>query len=164
MEIIGLDDWLAWFLLGIVLLVVELAIGFTFYAAPIALGAFAAAIVAGFGDAIEPQLIAFILGSSASLLALRPLVRQHLLPPEPEKRSNVQRMLGARAVALERIDIDTGTVRIGQEVWSARTESESIVIEEGERAEVISVKGVYAYVKPRAADDEQPAVSGEESE
>lgn len=164
MEIIGLDDWLAWFLLGIGLLVVELAIGFTFYAAPIALGAFAAAIVAGFGDAIEPQLIAFILGSSASLLALRPLVRQHLQPPEPEKRSNVQRMLGARAVALERIDIDTGTVRIGQEVWSARTESESIVIEEGERAEVISVKGVYAYVEPRAADGEQPAVSGEESE
>jgi membrane protein implicated in regulation of membrane protease activity len=164
MEIIGLDDWLAWFLLGIVLLVVELAIGFTFYAAPIALGAFAAAIVAGFGDAIEPQLIAFILGSSASLLALRPLVRQHLLPPEPEKRSNVQRMLGARAVALERIDIDTGTVRIGQEVWSARTESESIVIEEGERAEVVSVKGVYAYVEPRAADDEQPATAGEESE
>lgn len=164
MEIIGLDDWLAWFLLGIVLLVVELAIGFTFYAAPIALGAFAAAIVAGFGDAIEPQLIAFILGSSASLLALRPLVRQHLQPPEPEKRSNVQRMLGARAVALERIDIDTGTVRIGEEVWSARTESESIVIEEGERAKVVSVKGVYAYVEPRAADDEQPATAGEESE
>ena len=121
MEIFGLDDWLAWFLLGIGLLLVELLIGFTFYAAPIALGAFAAAIVAAFGDAVEPQLVAFILGSASSLLALRPLVRQHLQPPEPEKRSNVQRMLGARAVALERVDIDSGTARIGQEVWSART-------------------------------------------
>ncbi len=163
MDILGLDDWLAWFLLGTSLLVVELAIGFTFYAAPVALGAFAASIVAAFGDAIEPQLIAFILGSSASLLALRPLVRKHLQPPEPDKRSNVQSMLGARAVALERIDIDQGTVRIGQEVWSARTESESIVIEEGERAEVVTIKGVYAYVEPHQDDEIEPAAAEEEN-
>lgn len=161
MEIFGLDDWLAWFLLGIGLLVVELLIGFTFYAAPIALGAFAATIVAALGDAIEPQLVAFILGSLASLIALRPLVRQHLLPPEPEKRSNVQRLLGARAVALERIDIDSGTARIGEEVWSARTESESVVIEPEQRVEVVSVSGVYAYVRPRPAQTE-PAAAGEE--
>ena len=91
MEIFGLDDWLAWFLLGIGLLLTELLIGFTFYAAPVALGAFAAAIVAAFGDAIEPQLVAFILGSAASLLVLRPLVKKHLLPPPPDKRSNVQK-------------------------------------------------------------------------
>lgn len=164
MEIIGLDDWLAWFLLGIALLVIELLIGFTFYAAPIALGAFAAAIVAAFGDALEPQLLAFIVGSLASLIALRPLVRQHLQPPAPEKRSNVQRMLGARAVALERIDVDSGTARIGQEVWSARTDSEGIVIEEGERVEVVSVSGVYAYVRRHPDPDQQsePAAAGEE--
>lgn len=163
MEIFGLDDWLAWFLLGIGLLVIELVIGFTFYAAPIALGAFAAAIVASFGDAIEPQLVAFIIGSLASLIALRPLVRQHLRPPEPEKRSNVARMLGARAIALERIDVDAGTARIGQEVWSARTESEGLVIEEGTRVEVVSVSGVYAYVKPHEPETE-PAPAGEESD
>jgi membrane protein implicated in regulation of membrane protease activity len=169
MDIFGLDDWLAWFLLGIGLLVIELVIGFTFYAAPIALGAFAAAIVAAFGDALEPQLVAFILGSLASLIALRPLVRQHLQPPEPDKRSNVQRMLGARAVALEPIDVDSGTARIGQEVWSARTESEDLVIEEGERVEVVSVRGVFAYVQRHAEDpvdqtQEQPAEAGEEND
>jgi membrane protein implicated in regulation of membrane protease activity len=172
MEIFGFDDWLAWFLLGIGLLIVEVVIGFTFYAAPIALGAFAATIVAAFGDAIEPQLIAFILGSLASLIALRPLVRQHLQPPEPEKRSNVQRMLGARAVALERIDVDSGMARVGEEVWSARTESEDLVIEPGERVEVAAVRGVYAYVRPhqpppegQGDPDEQargPAAAGEE--
>ncbi len=156
MEIFGLDDWLAWFLLGIGLLVIELVIGFTFYAAPIALGAFAAAIVASFGDAIEPQLVAFIIGSSGSLIALRPLVRQHLLPPDPEKRSNVQRMLGARAVALERVDIDSGLARIGQQVWSARTTSEELIIDEGTVCEVVSVGGVYAYLKPH----EGPAQDG----
>ena len=169
MEIFGLDDWLSWFLLGIGLLAVELLIGFTFYAAPIALGAFAAAIVAALGDAIEPQLVAFIVGSLASLIALRPLARQHLRPAPPEKRSNVQRMLGARAVALERIDIDAGTARIGQEVWSARTESEDVVIEEGAVLEVVSVSGVYAYVKLHEPDSHEPnpesgpAPAGEES-
>jgi membrane protein implicated in regulation of membrane protease activity len=167
MEIFGLDDWLAWFLLGIGLLLTELLIGFTFYAAPVALGAFAAAIVAAFGDAIEPQLVAFILGSAASLLVLRPLVKKHLLPPPPDKRSNVQRMLGARAVARERVDFDSGTARLGhgQEVWSARTLSEDLVIEPGTVCEVVDVGGVYLYLEPhdesKPEPESGPAAAGE---
>jgi membrane protein implicated in regulation of membrane protease activity len=147
-EILGLDDWLAWFLLGVGLLVVELLVAFTFYAAPVALGAFAAAIVAALGDSVEPQLIAFIIGSSLSLVILRPLVRRHLLPPEPEKRSNVHVLVGHRAVPLERVDVDRGTARIGEDVWSARTLAEETIIEEGDRAEVVAVRGVYAYLEP----------------
>lgn len=161
MEIFGLDDWLAWFLLGIGLLIIELTIAFTFYAAPIALGAFAAAIVAAFGDAIEPQLVAFIAGSLLSLAFLRPLVRQHLRPPEPEKRFNVDRMIGRRAVPLERIDIDSGTAKVGEEVWSARTRAEGTVIEVGERAEVVAVEGVYAYLQ---ATEQEPATGPAETE
>ncbi len=161
MEILGLDDWLSWFLLGMGLLIVEVTIAFTFYAAPIALGAFAAAIVAAAGDAIEPQLIAFILGSLLSLAILRPIVRKHLQPPEPDKRSNVHVMIGHRAVPLERVDIDAGTAKIGDDVWSARTESEQIVIEAGERAEVVAVKGVFAYLKP---SEPEPANAAPEKE
>jgi membrane protein implicated in regulation of membrane protease activity len=154
MEIFGIADWLAWFLLAIGLLVVELLIAFTFYAAPIALGAFAACILAALGAGIELQLTAFIAGSLASLLFLRPIVRQHLRPAAPEKRSNVQRLIGRRAVVIERVDIDSGTVRIGDDVWSARTESEGIVLERGARAEVVRVSGVYAYIKPAPAGRE----------
>lgn len=148
MEIFGIDAWLAWFLLAIFLLGAEIAIAFTFYAAPIALGAFAASIVAGLDGSIELQLVAFIVGSLASLIGLRPVVREHLQPAAPDKRSNVQRLIGRRAVALDRVDIDSGTVRIGDDVWSARTRSEDVVIEAGERAQVVSVSGVYAYVEP----------------
>lgn len=148
MEIFGLDAWLAWFLLGIALLVVELAVAFTFYAAPVALGGFAAAIVAALDGGIELQLIAFIGGALGALLGLRPIVREHLQPPEPEKRSNVRSMIGRRAIALERVDIDSGTARIGDDVWSARTEAEDVSLEQGDRGEVVSVRGVYAYVKP----------------
>ena len=154
MEIFGLDAWLGWFLIGMVLLIVEVAIAFTFYAAPIALGAFAASIVALLDGGIELQLVAFIIGSLLALAFLRPIVREHLQPPDADKASNVQSLLGRRAIALGRVDVDSGTVRLGDDVWSARTESEGVVIEEGDRVEVVSVRGVYAYVKPMESESE----------
>jgi membrane protein implicated in regulation of membrane protease activity len=161
MEILGLEAWLGWFLIGTALLIVEVAIAFTFYAAPIALGAFAAAIVAGFGGGLELQLIAFIIGALASLAFLRPLVRQHLQPPAPEKSSNVQSLLGRRAITLERVDADSGTVRLGDDVWSARTASEDVAIPEGDRVEVVEIRGVYVYVRPAPAPSS--AEAGKES-
>ncbi len=159
MDIFGLDAWLGWFLIGMVLLIVEVAIAFTFYAAPIALGAFGAAIVAALGGGLELQLVFFILGSLASLAFLRPIVRQHLLPPDDSKASNVQSLLGRRAIALQRVDVDSGTVRLGDDVWSARTESEDLVIEEGARVEVTAVRGVFAYVKPMESSEPEPQES-----
>jgi membrane protein implicated in regulation of membrane protease activity len=147
-EIFGVDAWLFWFLLAVGLLVVELLIAFTFYAAPVALGAFAASILAALDTGIELQLTAFIAGSLAAVLLLRPIVRQHLFPPAPEKRSNVQGLIGRRAVVVEPVDIDAGTVRIGDDTWSARAEEEGMRLEAGERAEVVSVSGVYAFVRP----------------
>ena len=164
MDIFGLEEWLAWFLLGMALLIVEVAIAFTFYAAPIALGAFGAAIVAAIGGSIELQLVAFIAGSLLSLAFLRPLVREHLQPPAPDKASNTQSLLGKRAIALQRIDVDSGTVRLGDDVWSARSEHEGMEIAEGERVEVVSIQGVYAYVRPAPAPGEsessEPAEAG----
>lgn len=159
MEIFGLDDWLAWFLLGMGLLILEVSIAFTFYAAPVALGAFGATLVAIFGDAVVPQLIAFIIGSLLALVALRPIVKQHIFPPDPDNRTNVHVLIGKRAIAVDQVTYDTGTVRVGEEVWSARTEAEDISLEPGDRAEVTAVRGVYAYVKPAplgAATAEQP--------
>jgi len=151
-EIFGLDAWLGWFLIGIGLLLVEVLIAFTFYAAPIALGAFAAAIVAAIGADIELQLLAFIAGSLSALAFLRPVVRDHLQPPIAEKSTNYQSLLGRRAIALQRVDVDSGTVRLGDDVWSARTESEDVVIDEGARVEVVEVRGVFAYVKPMESE------------
>ncbi len=153
---------LFWFLIGMGLLIVEVAIAFTFYAAPIALGAFGAAIVAALGAGIEIQLAAFIIGSLVSLAVLRPVVRDHLQPPDAEKASNVQSLIGRRAVALQRVDVDSGTVRLGDDVWSARTPSEDLVIEEGARVEVVDIRGVYAYVEPMPMQPSEPAAAGGE--
>lgn len=162
MEIFGLEAWLSWFLIGMVLLIVEVAVAFSFYAAPIALGAFAAAIVAAAGGNLEVQLAAFIIGALSSLLFLRPVVMNHLQPPDPDKASNTQSLIGRRAIALQRVDVDSGLVRLGDDVWSARTETEGVVIEEGARVEVVDVRGVYAYVKPMPLTTSEPAAAGGE--
>lgn len=153
--IFGVEEWLAWFLLAMGLFLVEALIAFTFYAGPVALGALLASAVAALDASSELQVVAFIAGSLLSLAFLRPIVREHMHPPDPEHRSNVSSLIGRRAVALQRVDIDSGTVRIGDEVWSARTESESVVVQEGARAEVVSVSGVYAYVKPTSEEEQR---------
>jgi membrane protein implicated in regulation of membrane protease activity len=51
------------------------------------------------------------------------------------------------------VDADAGTIRLGDDVWSARTLEETEVIEEGARVEVIDVRGVYAYVRAPAQPD-----------
>jgi membrane protein implicated in regulation of membrane protease activity len=44
------------------------------------------------------------------------------------------------------VDADGGRVKIGGEVWSARSMSEDEVIEPGSRAVVLEIKGATALV------------------
>ncbi len=77
-------------------------------------------------------------------------------------------MLGARAVTRERVDVDSGTARLGQEVWSARTLSEDLVIDPETVCEVVDVRGVYLYLEPhdpsKPISEPGPAAAGEESQ
>jgi membrane protein implicated in regulation of membrane protease activity len=54
--------------------------------------------------------------------------------------------VGARAVVLERVDADGGSVKIGGEVWTARSYDEDSVIEPGVRVEVMKIDGATALV------------------
>jgi len=47
---------------------------------------------------------------------------------------------------LERVDVDSGQVRIGGEVWSARAYNEDDVLEPGARVVVLEIKGATALV------------------
>ncbi len=148
MEIFGLDAWLGWFLIGMGLLIIEVAIAFTFYAAPIALGAFAASIVAAAGGDLR-----FSSSLSSSARCSRSPSCAHSSAStccrRPPKRLRTPSGCSARgALTLERVDVDSGTVKLGDDVWSARTPSEGLVIDEGTRVEVVDVRGVYAYVEP----------------
>jgi membrane protein implicated in regulation of membrane protease activity len=53
---------------------------------------------------------------------------------------------GAEGLVLERVDVDRGLVKIGGEMWSARSYDATQVFEPGTRVRVIEVKGATALV------------------
>jgi membrane protein implicated in regulation of membrane protease activity len=139
-----MPEWVVWMLAAAALAVGEvLTLGF--FLGPLALAAVAAAVVAAAGVGVELQFAVFILGSIASLAVLRPIARRHLRTP-PQIRTGTAALIGARALVLERVDSDGGQVRIGGEVWSARSYDEDQVLEPGARVEVMKIEGATALV------------------
>jgi membrane protein implicated in regulation of membrane protease activity len=107
--------------------------------------AVSAAIVALAGAGLGIQWLVFIAVSLASLAVLRPIARRHLRTPA-QIRTGTAALVGSRAVVLERVDGDGGQVKIGGEVWSARSFDEDHVFEAGARVEVLKIDGATALV------------------
>ena len=132
-----------------VLLAAALAVGqgFTtaFILGPLALAAALAAVLAVAGVGVVGQLLAFIAGSIASLVLLRPIAMRHVRMPK-QLRTGTAALVGSRAVVLERVDDNGGRVKIGGETWSARSYMEGQVFEPGARVEVAKIEGATALV------------------
>ena len=58
--------------------------------------------------------------------------------------SGTAALVGQRAVVLQRVDADSGQVKIGGEVWTARPYDESDVFEPGSRVDVLKIDGATA--------------------
>ena len=140
-----MPDWLLWGLFALALAAGEIFTSGAFFLGPLALAAAAAAIVAAAGGGWVVSLVVFVAGSIASLALLRPLVRRHIRTP-PELRTGTARLIGTSAVVVERVDGSTGRVKIGGEVWSARTLDEHAAIEPGTRVQVAEIDGATAVV------------------
>jgi membrane protein implicated in regulation of membrane protease activity len=138
------DDWVWWIIAAGVLAVGEIAT-MGFFLGPIAIAATLAAIVAVVGGGLAAQWIVFIAASLASLLVLRPIARRHLRTPAA-LRTGTAALVGSPAVVLERVDRDGGQVKIGGEVWSARSYGDDDAFEPGSRVEVMKIDGATALV------------------
>jgi membrane protein implicated in regulation of membrane protease activity len=138
------DEWVWWIIAAGVLAVGEIAtVGF--FLGPVAVAAVLAAVVALVGGGLALQCLVFIAASIASLAVLRPLARRHLRTPS-RLRSGTAALVGAPALVLERVDVNGGQVKIGGEIWSARSYDEDEVIEPGARATVMQIDGATALV------------------
>ncbi|MBA2630909.1 MAG: NfeD family protein [Thermoleophilaceae bacterium] len=139
-----MDDWVIWMIAAGALAVGEI---FTLglFLGPIALAALLAAGVALGGGAVALQMIVFILVAVSSVAALRPVARRHLHTPS-QLRTGTAALVGQRAVVLERVDGDRGSVKLAGEVWSARAYDEDQVMEPGTRVEVLKIDGATALV------------------
>jgi membrane protein implicated in regulation of membrane protease activity len=142
-----MSTWVIWLIVAAVLGTVEiatttLAFGLLGVAALVAAGA-------GFlGADAAIQFGAFILTSGIGLGVARPFALRHIRQP-PKLRTGTAALVGRPAVVLEEVGPHGGRVRIGGEVWSARSYDETQVIPAGKTVDVMHIEGVTALVYPR---------------
>ncbi|MEA2387943.1 MAG: hypothetical protein QOG41_716 [Thermoleophilaceae bacterium] len=139
-----MPDWVIWMVAAAALTGGEM-LTLSLFLGPLALAAVLAALVAVATGSVELQVAAFVLGSIASLAIVRPIARRHLRTP-PHIRTGAAALIGQSATVLERVDSDHGMVKIGGEIWTARTYDEDHVIEPGRRVEVLKIDGATALV------------------
>jgi membrane protein implicated in regulation of membrane protease activity len=119
----------------------------SFFLAPFAAGAGAAAIVDVAGAGELAAWIVFVVVSLLILVVVRPIARSHLKTP-PALRTGSAALIGKQAIVLERIanHEGVGCVKIDGEVWTARAFDDDEVIEQGKRVDVVEIRGATALV------------------
>jgi membrane protein implicated in regulation of membrane protease activity len=140
-----MPDWAIWCIVGAALLAGELVVTAAILG-PIGLAAFGAAIVAALDGSSEAQIVAFIILTLLALPLARPIAKRHRVPPPAELRTNAPALLGEEALVLQQVDRDSGQVKVGGDVWSARTTTATDVFEPGERVIVDSVHRTILHV------------------
>jgi membrane protein implicated in regulation of membrane protease activity len=143
-----MSSWVLWAVLAAAFTLGELHWN-SFYLAPFAVGAALAAVLAALGAGSLVAVIAFVVAAVTFLLLLRPVAMRHRRSL-PSLRTGTAALVGQHALVVERIANreGVGTVKIGGEVWTARSYDEDEVIDAGERVEVVEIRGATALVMP----------------
>src|SRR3954469_19292820 len=139
-------DWLVWLIAAGALAAAEV-LTLTLVLGMLSVSAVAAAIVAGVGAPAAAQVAVFA-GVAVLLLAVvRPVARRHRHMPVAI-RTGTDALVGKRGTAVTEINTHGGQVRIGGEVWSARTYDERDVVPAGAPVDVAQIDGATAVVLP----------------
>ncbi len=139
--------WIVWLIVAAVLGVAEL-LTTTFALGILAIAALVAAGVGAAHLGLPLQLTAFVVASGAGLGFVLPVARRHVRQP-PLLRTGSAALVGRPARVLEEVSGHSGMVRIGGEVWSARSYDETLVIAAGQTVDVMQIEGATALVYPR---------------
>ena len=142
-----MEAWIVWVIVAAVLGVAELMTT-TFALGIIAVGALVAAGAGAMGLGIPFQLLAFVVASAAGLGFVLPVARRHIKQP-PLLKTGPAALVGRSARVLEEVTEHGGRVRIGGEIWSARSYDESLIIPVGRVVDVMQIEGATALVYPR---------------
>jgi membrane protein implicated in regulation of membrane protease activity len=137
--------WQTWLIAALLLAAAEMAtLDFTLLM--MAAGAGVGCILSALGLHIAVQVIGAVATSVALLAFVRPpIVRR--LHRAPTVHSGTAGLIGKSGLVLERVTAHSGRVKLGGEVWSARTVDDSQVLEPGSTVAVAEIDGATAVVK-----------------
>jgi membrane protein implicated in regulation of membrane protease activity len=136
-----------WIVLAIALAIGE-AFTATFLIIFFAAGALAAGGAAALGAPVLLQAIVFAIVSALSVGTIRPIIMKHARSAleSGETAFGIEAMEGTQATVLEEVDADHGLIKIGGELWTARSFDAAETYQPGERVRVLRVRGATAIV------------------
>ena len=110
-----------------------------------AVGALGALIVSALGASVWVQVAVFLGLSALSLILVRPVAARLLKPGVLP--TNADRILGQIALVTQTIDniAQTGQVKLGGQVWTARSEDGEIIPEQS-KVRILRIEGVKVIV------------------
>lgn len=141
------DNWWALWLTGFLAFAVVEMITLDLFFIMLGGGALAGLLADFAGADLWLQIVAFCVVSLLMIGFVRPVALKHLHRGPAEQRSNIERLIGESALVMEAVTESGGLVKIGGDVWSAR--SEAGVITPGQHAVVSAIEGATAVVAPQ---------------
>jgi membrane protein implicated in regulation of membrane protease activity len=136
---------LLWVVAALALVAVEL-LSLDLILLMLAGGALGAAITALAGG---PPLLQALVAAVLSVVLLgfvRPLALRHLQVPRHTK-TGAEALVGTHGIVLERIDALDGRVKLGGEIWSAKSTGRDKLYEVGSTVNVVRIDGATAVVE-----------------
>jgi membrane protein implicated in regulation of membrane protease activity len=134
-----------WLIVGLVLVAAEVLSG-EFVLLMLGGGALAAAGASFVVGGPVVGGVVFAIASVLLLFAARPALRRRLERGVDHTVMHHHALVGSTAVVISRVDGHGGRVKIGGDLWSARSSDGHEVIEEGAKVTVMGISGATALV------------------
>lgn len=142
-----MEVWHIWVIVALIFVIVEIfTTGFAVMC--ISFGCLFGAGASALDWDVKWQLLAFAVGTVLAFLTVRPLVYKFFYNKAHEVKTNVEALVGRRAIVTERIEgeLRPGRVKVDGDDWKAVT-LESDPIEVGDAVEITAINSVIVTVK-----------------
>jgi membrane protein implicated in regulation of membrane protease activity len=133
-----------WLIIGVVLVVAEVLSG-AFVLVMLGSAALVAALIAALGAGPVISGVVFAAVAAGGITLARPALVARMHAGDHIK-TNVDALVGKKALVTETVDEHNGQVKVNGEIWSARAYDETEVLEPGRTVTIMSISGATAVV------------------
>ena len=137
-----------WAIIGISLIIIEI-FSPSFFAASLAVGAFASSLAGVYGASLEWQLGWFSAISVLSIFFVRPLAKKYLYSAS-EAATNADALIGRECVVLNPVlsETDMGRVAIDGDEWQCKADEKHLPLKKGTKVRVTERDSIILTVEP----------------
>ena len=142
-----MEGWHIWIIIALVFVIIEM---FTsgFAVMCISIGCLFGAVASAIDWELKWQLLIFAIGTALAFMTVRPLVYKFFYNKSHEVKTNMDALVGRKALVTERIEgeLHPGRVKVDGDDWKA-VSLEAEAIEVGEAVEITALNSVIVTVK-----------------